>query len=343
MSQSPRVSVVVATFNGAEHITEQLTSIAAQTLAPLEIIVTDDCSEDTTVDLVREFARGSAIPVRLTVNPQQLGYPENFLRAAQRAGGDLIAFSDQDDVWLPEKLSCAAVAFADPSLMLWVHDSRVVDEELNVYPDKRFHTGFAKRAARADPFHPLHGSHSVFRAEVLRYLPPDERPASVYGEHPAEHDEWIKFAALVLGRVAREPKPLMLYRRHGGALTRSAPLLGRAQVLRGLDESRHGYAVRAAYERCAYLKRRLAAPECAAVRPELKAAVQRYEQLVPRLTRRVRTRQSDRALNRVSSLLAAAFHGDYRSIDRGGLGCWALLQDLYTVWARAGRPAGSGG
>jgi len=226
--------------------------------------------------------------------------------------------------------------------MLWVHDSRVVDEELNPFPDKRFHTGLAKRAARVDPFHPLHGSHSVFRAELLRYLPPDGRPASVYGSHPAEHDEWIKFAALVLGRATRERRELMLYRRHRGALTREAPLPGRAEVLRGLDERRHHYAIRAARERCAYLRGRVEAPECAAVRPQLEAAADRYEQLVPRLSRRVRTRQAARGLSRGRYLLAGICHGDYRPVDRGGLGLWALVQDLYAALEGVARAVDGG-
>ena len=181
------ISVVVASYNGAEHIAEQLASIAGQSLTPLEIIVSDDGSTDGTVERVREFAARSPVPVALIENHHQLGYPENFLRAALRARGELIAFSDQDDVWLAEKLSRAAAAFEDPWVMLWVHEARVVDEQLRPLPDRRFHTGIAKRAERANPFHPLHGSHSVFRGQLLRYLPPDDRPASVYGAHPAEH------------------------------------------------------------------------------------------------------------------------------------------------------------
>jgi glycosyltransferase involved in cell wall biosynthesis len=324
-----RISVVVASFNGSEHIAEQLDSIAGQTLPPLEIIVSDDGSTDTTVEYVREFAARSTVPVVMVENQHQLGYPENFLRAALRAQGELIAFSDQDDVWLPEKLARADAAFMDPSVMLWVHEARVVDERLRPLPGKRFHTGFAKRTAHADPLHPLHGSHSVFRSELLRYLPPEYRPASVYGPHAAEHDEWIKFAAVALGHVAWHRDSLMLYRRHDAALTTTAPVLPRAQVLRGLDEKRHGYAIRAAQERGAYLRRRIDAPECADVRGQLLAAAERYERLVPALARRVRTRQVETRLGRTRSLADAIGRGDYRRMRGGGLGLWALAQDLY--------------
>ena len=332
MSRLPaRISAVVASFNGSDHIAEQLDSIAGQTLQPVEIIVSDDGSTDATVERVREFAARSAVPVVIVENQHQLGYPENFLRAALRARGELIAFADQDDVWLPEKLSHAAAAFRDPTVMLWVHEARVVDEQLRPLPDRRFHTGVAKRAARADPFHPLHGSHSVFRGQLLRYLPPDNRPASVYGSHPAEHDEFIKFAALALGRLAWQRRRLMLYRRHRGALTTTAPVLPRAQVLLGLDENRHAQAIRAARERSAYLRGRADAPECAAIRQQLLPVAERYEQLIPRLTRRVQTRQAGGRLSRGRSLAGGIGRGDYRQIGHGGLGVWALVQDVYAV------------
>jgi glycosyltransferase involved in cell wall biosynthesis len=329
-----RISVVMASFNGAEHITEQLASITGQTVRPLEIIVGDDGSTDATRERVQEFAATAPVPVTLIENERRLGYPENFLRTALRARGELIAFSDQDDVWLPAKLSRGAAAFEDRSVTLWVHEARIVDEQLRPLPAKRFRTGFAKRAEHANPFHPLHGSHSVFRAELLRYLPPDKRPASVYGDHPAEHDEWIKFAAVALGRVAWDREPLMLYRRHHGALTTTAPVLPRGQVLRGLDEQRHVYAIRTARERAVYLRARADAPESAAVRERLLEAAARYDRYAPALTRRLRTRRAKRRLGRARSLAGGVVRGDYRRFGAGGLGTWAFVQDLY--WGISG-------
>src|SRR5947209_2937698 len=88
----PGVSVVVATFNGERYILTQLRSIADQTVKPTEIIVADDGSEDRTVQVVEGFAAESDIPVHVEVNPQRLGYVENFLRAAARARSRLTAF-----------------------------------------------------------------------------------------------------------------------------------------------------------------------------------------------------------------------------------------------------------
>jgi hypothetical protein len=324
------VSVVVATYNGERHLRDQLLSVLDQTVVPLEIIVSDDCSTDSTIEVASEVARSSAVPIRVDRNPQQLGYAENFLRAALAAAGDLIAFADQDDVWLPDKLAQATAAFrADPRLMAWCHASRVVDEELRPVPDRRFHTGIARRAARANPLHPLHGSHLVFRAELLRWLPPNDRPASVYGGHPAEHDEWVTFAAHALGRIGWHGAPLMLYRRHGSAVTQVADILSRSQVIAGVEETRTNFAVEAARQRAAYLEARSRAPECEPVRGTLSAAAERYRRLEPRLVRRVRTRQATGTTRRLRSLAGAVLRRDYTSPGRGGLGAWALVQDAY--------------
>lgn len=329
-----RISVVVATHNGERHVLEQLESIAQQTRAPSEVIVSDDRSSDNTVDRVREFARTAPVPIRLVQNEQRLGYAENFLRAAMQAQGDLIAFSDQDDVWLPHKLLHGVAAFRVPSVMLWLHGSRVVGEELRPLRDGRFHTGLVRRAARANPLQPHHGSHAIFRRDLLRYLPPVNRPASVYGPHPAEHDEWIKFAALALGRVAWHRDPVMLYRRHGTAVTQGNPILTPGQVIGGIEETRHVHGIRAARERAAYLRERAADRECEAVRPRLLAAAERYDKLVPRLARRAATRRGDTRRSRRRSLLDGLRLGDYSVSRRGGLGGWALVQDVYRVLAR---------
>ncbi len=86
------VSVIIASYNGASYIRAQLESIAAQTLQPEEIIVQDDCSGDVTVEIVRSYL--SRLPIRLHVNPENLGYVRNFESALAKAQGEYIALCD---------------------------------------------------------------------------------------------------------------------------------------------------------------------------------------------------------------------------------------------------------
>lgn len=330
------VSVVVATRNGARHLSAQLASIVEQSLPATEVIVADDASEDDTVDVARAVAAAAPVPVRIQRNEHPLGYAENFLRAATQAGGDLIAFADQDDVWLPDKLATAVRAFADPAVVLWVHASTLVDGELRPLPRRRLHTGLKERAARADPLHPLHGSHLVFRRELLDHLPPKDRTVSVYGDQPAEHDEWVTFAAHALGRIAWEPTPLMLYRRHATAVTQVDPLPTPTAILAGVEESRHFYAVEAVRQRAAHLVAAAEAASTPRVRGLLLADAARYRRLLLALERRSATRSASGRARRAIGIATHVLRGDYRSRRVGRLGAWSLLEDLYTLRSSAG-------
>ena len=98
------ISVALCTCNGARFLSEQLVSLAEQTLRPIELVVCDDASDDGTWQLLEEFQRSAPFPVRLYRNVRRLGIAQNFEQAMLLCEGDVIALCDQDDVWLPEKL-----------------------------------------------------------------------------------------------------------------------------------------------------------------------------------------------------------------------------------------------
>jgi len=130
MSGDPRVSVAMATYNGARFIAEQLESLSRQTLPPCELVIGDDGSTDDTLNIVEAFARTAPFPVRIHRNPQRMGHADNFLHTATLCSGDLIAFCDQDDVWLETKLARCCQAFQDRDVVLAVHAAHVVDTNL---------------------------------------------------------------------------------------------------------------------------------------------------------------------------------------------------------------------
>lgn len=99
----PTVSIILCTFNGARYIREQLDSIVGQTYPLLEVIVQDDGSTDDTVAICEDYARRFPY-VKVTRNAHNLGFNLNFKSAAMRAKGDFVAISDQDDVWMKDKI-----------------------------------------------------------------------------------------------------------------------------------------------------------------------------------------------------------------------------------------------
>src|SRR5688500_9098173 len=94
-----KISVAMCTYNGAQFLRTQLESIIAQSRAPDEIVVCDDCSTDETRALLKQFAAESLVPVSLHFNEQNLGSVRNFEQAIRMCNGNVIALSDQDDVW----------------------------------------------------------------------------------------------------------------------------------------------------------------------------------------------------------------------------------------------------
>src|SRR5574344_1779789 len=108
-------SVVMCTENGSSFLWEQFDSILNQTLLPAEIIVQDDGSSDETLDILKEYAAKTTL-VKIYQNEGAHGINSNFFTAMQRASGDLIALSDQDDIWEADKLRLQAEAIGDKLL-----------------------------------------------------------------------------------------------------------------------------------------------------------------------------------------------------------------------------------
>lgn len=123
------VSVALCTYNGAQFLSEQLQSILRQTRPPDELILSDDGSTDATLALASEFASRANFPVHILTGPERLGSTRNFERALRRCSGDLIALSDQDDRWRPERLAHSISIFeTHPDTTLVFTDGSLIDE-----------------------------------------------------------------------------------------------------------------------------------------------------------------------------------------------------------------------
>lgn len=208
------VSVVMATFNGARHLQEQLESLAVQTFLPEELVVGDDGSSDGTQDLVHAFAAHAPFPIRFHQH-RGLGVTDNFLATAAHARSPWIAWSDQDDRWLPGKLAACMDALASHDAVLAFHDAHVTDEALR--PTGR--TLGLRRYDHLDrfsgnPWEVFHGFATVFSAELLRGVDPAALPPSTLHRGRWHHDELVHELARLTGTRAIVSEPLVLYRQH---------------------------------------------------------------------------------------------------------------------------------
>jgi hypothetical protein len=213
------VSVAMCTYNGERYLGEQLRSIATQTRLPDELVICDDGSTDSTAAIAREFARSAPFPVRVFVNGRNLGFSKNFERAIGLCEGEVIALSDQDDVWLPEKLATFERLFiSQPDVQLAFADAQIVDEALRplgytLWNVVKF-SGKERAALEAGQAirvllrrNVVQGAGMAFRTTLRPFVLP--LPEGVI------HDAWIALLASVVGSVRSIDRPLILYRQHG--------------------------------------------------------------------------------------------------------------------------------
>jgi glycosyltransferase involved in cell wall biosynthesis len=211
---------VLATYNGEKFIKKQLLSLLEQTLPPVEIIVSDDNSDDATIRIVETIASTTDIPIRVSRNERNLGFSENFLCASGRATGELIAFCDQDDIWSARKLEVCANAFTEDTVLV-VHSARLIDK--NDRPIGTFTQGLEGRAIRGplhhDPWGVFFGFTMVFRRSLLDVIPSDFRGRDyVTGKPKLAHDRWVLYLANMMGKTIEIGQPLVDYRQHGDNL-----------------------------------------------------------------------------------------------------------------------------
>jgi len=127
-----KISIAMATYNGARYLKAQLQSFIDQTRQPDELIITDDCSTDEIETIVRDFAQTAPFKVLFSRNEQNLGYCGNFNAALMKTTGGLVFLSDQDDVWFPEKIEhMIGVAERHPEALVMMNDAALTDEALN--------------------------------------------------------------------------------------------------------------------------------------------------------------------------------------------------------------------
>lgn len=113
---SPRLSVIVPTYNRAHTIRLCLDSVLKQTFSTFELIVVDDCSTDATVEIVQSYADKRIRCITLEKNS---GAQAARNRGIREAKGDWIAFQDSDDEWLPEKLEKQLLALGQVNFDPW--------------------------------------------------------------------------------------------------------------------------------------------------------------------------------------------------------------------------------
>lgn len=197
------ISVCLATFNGEAFIKEQLISILEQLSEDDEVLIGDDGSTDSTLEIIKSFNDKRIIVLENSFQNLIL----NFESTLKTAKGDYIFLSDQDDVWLPNKVEECMKDLLTYDVV--ISDCKVVDKDLNIIHDSFFKINKSKKGIISNLIKNSYlGCCFSFRKEVLiKALPfPDKIPM---------HDIWLGFVSELFFKVKFNKTPLILYRRHG--------------------------------------------------------------------------------------------------------------------------------
>lgn len=135
MKSGPLVSVVIPAFNSGKFIREAIDSVLAQTYKNYEIIVVDDGSTDNTKEILQPYIKKGQIKYIYQTNQRQAAARNNGIR---RSKGELIAFLDSDDLWLPKKLESQLPFFQESSIGLVYSGLSIFDEDNNTLEETDF-------------------------------------------------------------------------------------------------------------------------------------------------------------------------------------------------------------
>lgn len=200
-----KISIALATYNGASYLQAQLDSFLAQTRLPDELVITDDCSTDETLEIIQHFAATAPFPVIWSQNERNLGYSGNFNAALMQTTGDLIFLSDQDDVWFPHKIErIMEIVAADTHSLVFINDAALTDAKLNTVGLTKLgqiHSAGLKESSF------VMGCCAAVKRDLLNLCLP------VPSDYPA-HDGWIVRIAEGMGRKRIVKEVLQYYRRH---------------------------------------------------------------------------------------------------------------------------------
>lgn len=213
------ISVAMCTYNGGKYLQEQLYSIIKQTKLPDEIVICDDGSTDSTLQILNEFKKNTTFQVRIYHNEKRLGPTKNFEKAINLCKGDIIVLSDQDDIWLPHKIEKLKNIFISNHDVAFVFsDAIVVDEKLfplgytmwksilfTTYQRRLFRNGYQVEVLLKHNV--VTGATLAFRAKILNWILPIS--------DKWVHDAWIVLLLSALGiKGDFVEEPLIKYRQH---------------------------------------------------------------------------------------------------------------------------------
>ena len=201
-----KVAVVLSTYNGEKYVREQLDSILNQTYKNIEIVVRDDGSKDSTVEIIKEYQKKNK-NIKL-VTGENLGFIKSFFELLKIADADYYAYADQDDIWMENKIELAVNSLNElddskPNMVFG--NSDYYDENMNLIGPGEKHRVYSFNRAL---FECVGQGMTMTINSKTRDLIVNNPPKNCFF-----HDWWTYLICIGLGNVAYNDVTTVKYRR----------------------------------------------------------------------------------------------------------------------------------
>ena len=217
-----KIAILLATYNGEEYLRQLLDSLFAQQEKDWDLIISDDCSEDSTPSILHEYAERFPNRVILLTNKTPSGSSKNnFFSLMKRADGyDYLMFCDQDDVWKPDKVGNTLRAMMkleneEKSVPCLVHtDLTVVDADLSIMSKSFIQSSLLDPSRCA--LKQLVIQNVVTGCTMMINASLREKALQQANiNYIRMHDAWCALWAAAVGRIDFIPEQTIYYRQHG--------------------------------------------------------------------------------------------------------------------------------
>lgn len=212
-----KIDILLATYNGEKYLKEQLDSILNQTYKNIRIIISDDCSKDTTPEILKEYQKKDD-RIELHIQKNNLGVVKNIEFLLKEVKSPYYMLADQDDYWLPEKAEKSLEKLKEEKADLVFGDLEVVDKNLNTmyssFNDYMLLTRKINKYINSYKVNYLYncitGCTVLAKKETIEKIIP--LPTN---SKRVLHDHWIGLMVALNGKLAYVPEKYIRYRQHG--------------------------------------------------------------------------------------------------------------------------------
>jgi glycosyltransferase involved in cell wall biosynthesis len=239
------ISIALAAYNGEKYIREQINSILNQTYQEFELIICDDCSIDSTWDILQEYEQQDE-RIHCYLNEKNLGFNKNFEKAIKLCGGEYIAISDQDDVWTRDHLTVLLENIGNN--FICCGDSMLVNEKReDIYKNSEIFDEIslidtAKKKVLRILYggNPFGGACMLIRMEALQGMLPI--PNSI-----AYYDVWFTLCTCIQDSFKYIPSVIRYFRRHTSNVSQGYGKLSLRRILNNFTLIKYQFSDRLLY------------------------------------------------------------------------------------------------